>query len=81
VAKNTQDQLERRRLKVEGHGCNRLEIEVEKTQLEAELSTNGTKRRQMVAPEWYNGEVLVYYAISESNEFFKRTERRTLKVE
>jgi len=50
-----------------------LEIEVEKTQLEAESAISGTRRKQMVAPEWYNYEVLVYYSISESKKCFKRT--------
>jgi len=35
--------------KVKDSGCTHLEVEVEKAQLEVESSTNGTRRRQLMA--------------------------------
>jgi len=35
----------------------------------------------MVATKWYNYEDLVYHALKESKEFFKRTKMHTVSVE
>ena len=73
--KNTHGHLERRRLQGKRHSQKtHLEVEVEKTQLEMEYSTSGTRRRQsMVTLKWYNYRIFLCYPLVESNEFFKRT--------
>lgn len=53
---------------------------MEKTQLDVDFSTSGTRRRKMVSMKRYNYKVIVCYLLDKSKKFFKRMED-TSKVE
>jgi len=61
-------------------GCSHLEVEVDKVKLEVESSTSGTSGDNCGIEKVNYGD-LVYRALKERNELFKRMEKCTPKVE